>query len=148
LLKLLFKLSLYYRYCVDITITIDLFGSCCVYQVVIARSIKQLVERTDTISDSGHPSIRIYIIALLIPCILLCMIRTLKYLAPFSLVADFFIGKSFRLFSTLTGGWSSGLRCRVRNQRSRVQIPVVSRDFCDEQLQLLTSHGCLCILSI
>jgi hypothetical protein len=34
----------------------------------------------------------------------------------------------------------------LENQRARVQIPVVSRSFCDEQLQLLTSRGCLCIL--
>jgi hypothetical protein len=31
--------------------------------------------------------------------------------------------------------WSSSLRPRPRNQRSRVQIPVVNRGFCDEQLQ-------------
>jgi hypothetical protein len=39
-------------------------------------------------------------------------------------------------------GWSSGLRSRLRNQRSLVQILVVSRGFCDE-LHLLTTHGCL-----
>jgi hypothetical protein len=43
----------------------------------------------------------------------------------------------------MTAGWSSGLMSRLQNQRSRVQIPVVSRGFCDEQLHLLTSHGCL-----
>jgi hypothetical protein len=43
----------------------------------------------------------------------------------------------------LTPGWSSGLRSRLQNQRSRVLIPVVGRGFCDEQLHLLTSHGCL-----
>jgi hypothetical protein len=43
----------------------------------------------------------------------------------------------------LTAGWSSGLKSRLRNQRSRVQIPVVSRGFCDLQLDLLTSHSCL-----
>jgi hypothetical protein len=32
----------------------------------------------------------------------------------------------------LRTGRSSGLRSRPRNQRSRVQIPVVSRGFCDE----------------
>jgi hypothetical protein len=43
----------------------------------------------------------------------------------------------------LTAGWSSILRSRLRNQRSRVQIPVVSMGLRDEQLHLLTSHGCL-----
>jgi hypothetical protein len=47
-----------------------------------------------------------------------------------------------------TAGWSSGLRSRLRNQRSQVHIPVVSRSFCNEQLQLLTSNGCLYILII
>jgi hypothetical protein len=48
--------------------------------------------------------------------------------------------------SYVTAGWSSGLKSRLRNQRSRVQIPVVSRGFCDEHLHLLTSHDCLYIL--
>jgi hypothetical protein len=34
----------------------------------------------------------------------------------------------------------------LQNQRSRVRVPVVGRGFCDEQLHLLTSHGCLYIL--
>jgi hypothetical protein len=33
------------------------------------------------------------------------------------------------------------LRSRLRNQRSRVQIPVLSRGLCHEQLHLLTSHS-------
>jgi hypothetical protein len=37
----------------------------------------------------------------------------------------------------LTAGWSSGLRPRLRNQWSRVQIPVVSRGFCDEPWRYL-----------
>jgi hypothetical protein len=39
----------------------------------------------------------------------------------------------------------STLRSRLQNQRSRVQISVVTRGFCDEQLHLLTSPGCLSI---
>jgi hypothetical protein len=35
---------------------------------------------------------------------------------------------------------------RSSGLRSRIQIPVVSRSFCDEQLHLLTSHGCVYIL--
>jgi hypothetical protein len=46
------------------------------------------------------------------------------------------------LIMYMTAGWSSGLSSRLRNQRFRVQILVVSRGFCDEQ-HLLTSHGCL-----
>ncbi|KOB65440.1 putative proton-coupled amino acid transporter [Operophtera brumata] len=65
--------------------------STCFRLVVIARSIKQLVEQTVLITDEGDPPIRVYVIALLIPCILICMITSLKYLAPFSIVADIFI---------------------------------------------------------
>jgi hypothetical protein len=49
-------------------------------------------------------------------------------------------------FRYVTAGWSSGLRPRLQNQRLRVQILVVSRGFCNKQLHLLTSHGCLYIL--
>jgi hypothetical protein len=50
-----------------------------------------------------------------------------------------------RYLQVLTVGWSSGLRSRLQNQRSRVRIPVVGRGFCVEQLHLLTGHGCLYI---
>lgn len=81
------------RYAVDFTIGVDLFGSCCVYQVVIYRTIKQLVEETEEVSNEGNPPLRVYILAIMIPCILICMITTLKYLAPFSIVADIFLGE-------------------------------------------------------
>jgi hypothetical protein len=38
------------------------------------------------------------------------------------------------MYNVAIDGWSIGLR-------SRVQIPIVSRGFCDEQLHLFTSHG-------
>ncbi|XP_013134447.1 PREDICTED: proton-coupled amino acid transporter 1-like [Papilio polytes] len=79
------------RYAVDFTICVDLFGSCCVYQVVICRTIKQLVEGTDTVTLEGDPPLRAYVLMLLIPCIVICMITSLKYLAPFSIVADIFL---------------------------------------------------------
>jgi hypothetical protein len=59
------------------------------------------------------------------------------------LVAFYIHGGKKELFFALTAGWSSGLRPRLRNQSSRVQIPVVGRGFCDEHL--LKSHGCLYI---
>jgi hypothetical protein len=46
----------------------------------------------------------------------------------------------------MTAGWSNGLRSRLRNQRSRVQILVVSGGFCDEQFHLLTSRRGLYLL--
>ncbi|XP_023952193.2 proton-coupled amino acid transporter-like protein pathetic [Bicyclus anynana] len=85
------KYSKCFRYAVDFTICVDLFGSCCVYQIMIARTIKQLIEGTDEISNEGNPSLRQLVAMLLVPCVLLCMITTLKYLAPFSLAADVII---------------------------------------------------------
>ncbi|XP_072933832.1 proton-coupled amino acid transporter-like protein pathetic [Epargyreus clarus] len=80
-----------FRYAVDFTIAVDLFGSCCVYQVMIARTMKQLIENVEEIREGEGTPIRVFIATLLVPCILICMITSLKYLAPFSLVADFFI---------------------------------------------------------
>jgi hypothetical protein len=41
-----------------------------------------------------------------------------------------------------TACWSSGLRSRLQNQRSPVQIPVVSRGFCDE------NYTCLQLMAV
>ncbi|XP_048000004.1 proton-coupled amino acid transporter-like protein pathetic isoform X2 [Leguminivora glycinivorella] len=76
------------RYAVDVTIGIDLFGSCCVYGVIIARSLQQLLVDSKTVD---HINLRLLIACLLIPCIVICWITQLKYLAPFSIVADCFI---------------------------------------------------------
>ncbi|KAJ2951976.1 hypothetical protein O0L34_g4238 [Tuta absoluta] len=78
------KLSRCFRYCVDVTIMIDLFGSCCCYMCLIAEQMQQLINHY----AHTHISLRAYIAMLLIPCIVICMILTLKYLAPFSIVAD------------------------------------------------------------
>jgi hypothetical protein len=53
---------------------------------------------------------------------------------------------NFDLFVNVssTAGWSSGLR--TTKLEVPVKIPVLSRGFCDEQLHLLKSHGCLYIL--
>jgi hypothetical protein len=48
------------------------------------------------------------------------------------------------MIEELTAGWSSSLRPRLRNYRSWVQIRVVSRGFCYEQLITL-AHVCLYI---
>ncbi|CAG9572635.1 unnamed protein product [Danaus chrysippus] len=85
------KYSKSFRYLVDFTICFNLFGSCCVYQIMMAQTIKQLVEGSNEISIDGDPPLRVYIVILVIPCILIGMITSLKYLAPFSIIADFII---------------------------------------------------------
>lgn len=64
------------------------FGTCSVYTVIIAKNIAQVVDYyTGSVSD-----IRVYIACFLIPLILLSWIPNLKYLAPFSGVANVFMG--------------------------------------------------------
>ena len=45
------------------------------------------------IEEGDLNKLRLYIFIMLVPVLLLCMITTLKYLAPFSLLADVFIGE-------------------------------------------------------
>lgn len=68
---------------------------------MMAQTIKQLVEGTNEISADGNPPLRVYIVILVIPCILLGMITSLKYLAPFSIIADFIISKFSSCFIRL-----------------------------------------------
>ncbi|XP_028174732.1 proton-coupled amino acid transporter-like protein pathetic isoform X2 [Ostrinia furnacalis] len=85
------KYSKWFRYAVDATICLDLFGACCVYQIIIAKTIMQMVEDTKEFDSGDLASLRLYVLALLVPILLMCMITTLKYLAPFTLLADVFI---------------------------------------------------------
>lgn len=58
-------------------------GICCVYVVFVSTNIKSVVdEYTEPIS------VRYYMFMLLIPLILINWVRNLKYLAPFSTVAN------------------------------------------------------------
>ncbi|XP_063362127.1 proton-coupled amino acid transporter-like protein pathetic [Cydia amplana] len=81
------KYSKWFRYAVDTVICIDLFGACCVYQIIIAKTILQVAEG----ADEDINRLRLYVLILLVPILLMCMITTLKYLAPFTLLADVFI---------------------------------------------------------
>ncbi|XP_067012756.1 proton-coupled amino acid transporter-like protein pathetic [Anabrus simplex] len=59
-----------------------------VYVVFIAESFEQVIEYY---VDDLHLDIRVYIVILLVPLSLLCLIRNLKYLVPFSMLANCFI---------------------------------------------------------
>lgn len=58
-------------------------GSCCVYIVFIAENIKSVVDEYGIILDT-----RIYMLALLLPLILINFVKNLKFLAPFSSAAN------------------------------------------------------------
>ncbi|XP_013178462.1 PREDICTED: proton-coupled amino acid transporter 2-like [Papilio xuthus] len=85
------KLAKTFRYMIDAMICIDLFGSCATYQIIIAKSLKQLVENTQTTSMegiNGMPGLRFYLACIVPFVILICLIRHLKWLAPLSIVAN------------------------------------------------------------
>ena len=67
---------------------ITYFGTCSVYTVIIAENFMQIIEYY----FGGGGDVRIYIACLLIPLILLSWVPNLKYLAPFSAVANVFMG--------------------------------------------------------
>lgn len=72
------------RVIVDAFLVADLLGSCAVYNVFVATNVKQVAEYFfDSTID-----LRLYIFVLLFPLIPLNFIRSLKHLAPFSIVAN------------------------------------------------------------
>lgn len=69
-------------------LVIDLLGCCCVYIVFVAKNIKQVVD----FYTHDHIDLRLYMLALLPLLILLNLVRNLKWLAPFSMLANILIG--------------------------------------------------------
>jgi solute carrier family 36 (proton-coupled amino acid transporter) len=76
------------RHIINFGLFFTYFGTCAVYTVIIAENFKQVVDHhlgTDS-------NVRFYIMMLLVPLILLSWVPNLKYLAPFSAVANVFMG--------------------------------------------------------
>lgn len=74
------------RFLVSTFLVIGQFGFCCVYFVWIPKNVQQVLEHyfpSITLSIQGLMAI------ILLPMILFCMVRNLKYLAPFSTFANF-----------------------------------------------------------
>ncbi|KAG5673654.1 hypothetical protein PVAND_003682 [Polypedilum vanderplanki] len=67
---------------------ITYFGTCSVYTVIIAENFQQIIQHY----TEWNVDVRVYIAILLIPLILLSWVPNLKYLAPFSSVANIFMG--------------------------------------------------------
>ncbi|XP_051163229.1 proton-coupled amino acid transporter-like protein pathetic isoform X3 [Leptopilina boulardi] len=87
------KYSTFFRYFIQICLFITYFGAVSVYTVIIAKNFKSVLEqyvKTDT-------SIQVLIACLLLPLIVLCWIPNLKYLAPFSMLANGFMGISLAI---------------------------------------------------
>lgn len=99
--SVLHKWSRFARFIINAFLVIDLIGCCCVYNVFVATNIKQVTEHY----YHFDLDLRWYILSLLIPLILINLIKNLKHLAPFSVVANILIavGMGITLYYILNG---------------------------------------------
>ncbi|XP_023315117.1 proton-coupled amino acid transporter-like protein pathetic isoform X2 [Trichogramma pretiosum] len=72
---------------INLFLVLDLVGCCCVYVVFVSENIKQVAD----FYMEPDLDVRIYMIMALPFLICLSLVRNLKYLAPFSMVANGFI---------------------------------------------------------
>lgn len=74
-------------------LVIDLLGCCCVYIVFVSKNVKQVVDyyAKDNNWLPNNLDERIYMVALLPLLISMNLIRNLKYLAPFSMIANLLV---------------------------------------------------------
>lgn len=73
---------------INLFLVVDLIGCCCVYIVFVTKNLKQVIDlHVDNEIDLGY-----YMLALLPLLIVMNLVRNLKYLAPFSMVANVLIG--------------------------------------------------------
>lgn len=74
---------------VDLFLVLNALGCCCVYIVFVAANMKQVVEYY---FPESNLNIRIYMATLLLPLIIMNLVKNLKFLTPFSMIANIFIG--------------------------------------------------------
>ncbi|XP_067900019.1 proton-coupled amino acid transporter 1 isoform X2 [Heterodontus francisci] len=92
------KHSYFGRLLVEFFLILTQLGFCCVYFVFLADNIKQVVDVANTTNNNCYQNIttvepgsmdsRLYMLSFLPFCILLVYIRNLRYLAPFSMLAN------------------------------------------------------------
>lgn len=80
------RYSRFIRFMVNVFLVLDLIGCCCIYLVFVARNVKQVVDYY-----AEEVDVRIYIAAITFPLIFMCLIRNLKFLTPFSMIANILI---------------------------------------------------------
>lgn len=81
------KLAKTAKYTILYNLFFTYFGTCSVYTVIVAKNFQQVLEHY----IGEQMDIRVLIAYLLIPLILLAWIPNLKYLAPVSMIANFFM---------------------------------------------------------
>lgn len=76
-----------YRATINLFLVIDLIGCCCVYIVFVGENIEPVIEKY-----AGNDwDLRVYMAMLLPPLLIFSFVKNLKYLAPFSMVANILI---------------------------------------------------------
>ncbi|KAJ0179451.1 hypothetical protein K1T71_005163 [Dendrolimus kikuchii] len=78
----------------DFALFFTYVGVCCIFTVLTADSMKQLFDRYVTSTDLPT---EYYCLILLLPFCLMCQIRHLKYLAPFSFIANILLFATFAI---------------------------------------------------
>ncbi|XP_063546616.1 proton-coupled amino acid transporter-like protein CG1139 [Cydia strobilella] len=73
-------------------LVVDLLGCCCVYIVFVATNVKQVADFYAKGTEWHDMDVRLYMLATLPFLILINLIRNLKYLAPFSMIANLLVG--------------------------------------------------------
>lgn len=81
--------SRFIRFMVNCFLVIDLVGCCCIYLIFVATNVKQVADFY--ISDMNW-DVRIWVAIVTIPLIFMCLVRNLKYLTPFSVIANLLMG--------------------------------------------------------
>lgn len=83
------------RYTIDAAIGFELFGACCSYQIIMSKSLKQLVENVSNTGvpgkGPGYPPLQVYTAIIWIPCVLLSFVNRFSALAKVSLVGNFIV---------------------------------------------------------
>lgn len=82
------KYSTVSKYIVEINLFVTYFGTGAVYMVIVVENIKGVIEEH---VGGGAYDVRICLMVTLIPVILFSWVPNLKYLAPFSMMANLFM---------------------------------------------------------
>jgi len=78
------KMSTFFRFLTNLFLCITMLGFCCVYILFVSTNIKQVVDAL----HGAELDYRIYETIILVPIVLICLIRNLKFLVPASIIAN------------------------------------------------------------
>ncbi|CAH1642540.1 unnamed protein product [Spodoptera littoralis] len=125
------------RYLLEFTLVMHLYGSCCIFVIMIARALKELVNGDHTISDAGEPPLKVYIISLMMPCVAISMVMDLKTLAPFALICNLYASRWF-VHNPSSNDLPSNHRTDPRLGISRTCSTTATDDKIDKELSNVT----------